>query len=104
MDPDEIPAFRKSLRNFNGIDRRRWRAYRALVRDLSIASNFGSDSLSMKFAGGVALISVENQRHASTLQPYSLVPSGFVVVMAVHDTATTTITVRCLKDLGVCPS
>jgi hypothetical protein len=30
------------------------------------ASNFGSDSLSMKFAGGVALISMENQRHAST--------------------------------------
>jgi hypothetical protein len=66
MDPDEIPAFRKSLRNFNVIDRRRWRAYRALVRDLSIASNFGSDSLSMKFAGGVVVISVENQRHAST--------------------------------------
>jgi transposase len=38
------------------------------------------------------------------LRPYSLVPSGFVVVTAVHDTATTTITVRGLKDFGVCPS
>ena len=38
------------------------------------------------------------------LRPYSLVPSGFVVVTAVHDTATTTITVRSSKDFGVCPS
>ena len=38
------------------------------------------------------------------LRLYSLVPSGFVVVTAVHDTATTTITVRAPKDFGVCPS
>jgi transposase len=38
------------------------------------------------------------------LRPYSLVPSGFVVVTAVHDTAATTITVRSPKDFGVCPS
>jgi transposase len=38
------------------------------------------------------------------LRTYSLVPSGFVVVTAVHDTATTTITVRSPKDFGVCPS
>jgi hypothetical protein len=30
------------------------------------ACKIGSDSVSMKFAGGVALISMENQRHAST--------------------------------------
>jgi hypothetical protein len=30
------------------------------------AWKIGSDSLSMKFAGGAALISTENQRHAST--------------------------------------
>jgi transposase len=57
----------------------------------------------MKFAVGVALIWRENQRHASTAE-HSLVPSGFVVVTAVHDTATTTITVRSPKDFGVCPS
>jgi transposase len=38
------------------------------------------------------------------LRPYSLVPSGFVVVTAVHDTAATTITVRSPKDFGICPS
>jgi hypothetical protein len=38
------------------------------------------------------------------LWPYSLVPSGFVVVTAVHDTAATTITVRSPKDFGVCSS
>jgi transposase len=38
------------------------------------------------------------------LRTYSPVPSGFVVVMAVHDTATTTITVCSPKDFGVCPS
>jgi hypothetical protein len=38
------------------------------------------------------------------LRSYSLVPSGFVVVTAVHDTAMTTITVRSSKDFGVCPS
>src|SRR5271165_5564507 len=38
------------------------------------------------------------------LRPYSLVPSGFIVVTAVHDTASTTITVRSSKDFGICPS
>jgi hypothetical protein len=38
------------------------------------------------------------------LRPYSLVPGGFVVVMTVHDTAMTTITVRSSKDSGICPS
>jgi transposase len=38
------------------------------------------------------------------LRPCSLVPTGFVVVTAVHDTGTTTITVRASKDFGACPS
>ena len=37
------------------------------------------------------------------LRPYSLVPSGFIVVTAVHDTASTTITVRSSKDFGDLP-
>jgi len=37
------------------------------------------------------------------LRTYSLVPSGFVVVTAIHDTVTTTITVRSSKDFGACP-
>ena len=39
-----------------------------------------------------------------SLRPYSLVPSGFVVVSAIHDANSTTITVRATKDFGTCPS
>ena len=39
-----------------------------------------------------------------SLRPVSLVPSGFVVVSAVHDATTTTITVRGSKDSAACPS
>ena len=39
-----------------------------------------------------------------SLRPFSLVPSGFVVVSAVHDVAKTTITVRGSKDTSTCPS
>lgn len=65
---------------------------------------FGSDSLSMKFAGDVALIRQGISAMHQPLRSYSLVPDGFVVVTAVHDTAMTTITVRSSKDSGVCPS
>ena len=39
-----------------------------------------------------------------SLRPFSLVPSGFVVVSAVHDSAKTTITVRASKESSACPS
>src|SRR5580658_6197962 len=39
-----------------------------------------------------------------SLRPFSLVPSGFVVVSAVHDVANTTITVRASKVSAACPS
>jgi hypothetical protein len=39
---------------------------RLMIEKCQTAFNFGSDSLSMKFAVGVALIWRENQRHAST--------------------------------------
>src|ERR1700744_2479251 len=39
-----------------------------------------------------------------SLRPFSLVPSGFVVVSAVHDSAKTTITVRASKECSACPS
>jgi transposase len=39
-----------------------------------------------------------------SLRPFSLVPSGFVVVSAVHDSAKTTITVRASKESSTCPS
>src|SRR3984957_19823090 len=39
-----------------------------------------------------------------SLRPFSLVPSGFVVVSAVHDSAKTTITVRPSKESSTCPS
>jgi transposase len=39
-----------------------------------------------------------------SLRPFSLVPSGFVVVSAVHDAAKTTITVRASKESSAFPS
>jgi transposase len=39
-----------------------------------------------------------------SLRPFSLVPAGFVVVSAIHDESTTTITVRGTKNAGTCPS
>ena len=39
-----------------------------------------------------------------SLRPFSLVPSGFVVVSAIHDATNTTITVRGSKESAVCPS
>jgi hypothetical protein len=41
----------------------------------------------MKFADGVALIWRRISAMHQPLRPYSLVPSGFIVVTAVHDTA-----------------
>ena len=39
-----------------------------------------------------------------SLRPFSLVPSGFVVVSAIHDATNTTITVRASKESAACPS
>jgi zinc-finger of transposase IS204/IS1001/IS1096/IS1165/Transposase len=39
-----------------------------------------------------------------SLRPVSLVPSGFVVVSAIHDATNTTITVRGSKESAACPS
>ena len=39
-----------------------------------------------------------------SLRPFSLVPSGFIVVSAIHDTTSTIITVRSSRDSAVCPS
>jgi Putative transposase len=49
-----------------------WELFRRLmIEKCQTASNFGSDSLSMKFAVRVALIWRENQRHASRMQAKS---------------------------------
>jgi transposase len=39
-----------------------------------------------------------------SLRPFSLVPSGFVVVSAIHNATNTTITVRASKESAACPS
>jgi transposase IS204/IS1001/IS1096/IS1165 family protein len=39
-----------------------------------------------------------------SLRPFSLVPSGFVVMSGVHDATRTTITLRASKDSAACPS
>src|SRR3974390_3424571 len=39
-----------------------------------------------------------------SLRPFSLVPSGFVVVSSVHDATNTTITVRASNESVACPS
>jgi transposase len=56
----------------------------------------------MKFADGVVLILP--QRHASTSAALLTGARRLRRGNGVHDTATTTITVRSSKDLGVCPS
>ena len=64
------------------------RQYAKTSASCQSAANRNSDSPLMKSAGGDLLICREINQ---SLRPFSFVPSGFMVVSAVHDAAKTTI-------------
>jgi hypothetical protein len=79
------------------------RAESVRVPECESASNFGSDSILMKF--GLCLVLVHRGINAmqQALRPSALVPLGFVVENATCDGATTVIAVRHASRSSPCP-
>jgi transposase len=67
------------------------------------ACNFGSDSISMKFADGIGLFSERNQHHAINFLISCLVPGGLIVESVTHLADVVLVTARAGIQVATCP-